>query len=81
MTYNTMVLSFYNDCTPQDHVQGKSVLSSVQSPDAVSPIKDSTEQHSWDVEETNHWEEEHVSIIADALKMVKRWHGLLLQSV
>uniref|UniRef100_A0A667Z393 Solute carrier family 12 member 9 n=1 Tax=Myripristis murdjan TaxID=586833 RepID=A0A667Z393_9TELE len=65
MRPNTLVLGFYDSCTPQDHLQ-------------VSPTKDPQEQHPpffpnlRGVEDTKDLqEEEYVSVIADTVKMGK----------
>lgn len=76
MRPNTLVLGFYDDCTPQDHLQGKILLSTGL--DAVCRTTDLSEQRSpffpsvRGAEEAKDFqEEEYVSIIADAVKMGK----------
>lgn len=78
MRPNTLVLGFYDDCTPQDHLQGKILLSTGYGLDAVSPSIDPREQRSpcfpsvrGAEEPKDLQEEEYVSVIADALKMGK----------
>lgn len=78
MRPNTLVLGFYDDCTPQDHLQGKILLSTGHGLDEVSPSIDPREQRSpsfpnvRDAEGPKDLqEEEYVSVIADALKMGK----------
>ncbi|XP_039671080.1 solute carrier family 12 member 9-like [Perca fluviatilis] len=78
MRPNTLVLGFYDDCTPQDHLQGKILLSSGCSLDTKTPSVDPREQWSpffhnvRDAEELKDLqEEEYVSVIADAVKMGK----------
>lgn len=77
MRPNTLVLGFYDDCTPQDHLQDK-ILSTGYDLDAVSPSIDPRQQRSpsfpnvRDAEEPKDLqEEEYVSVIADAIKMGK----------
>lgn len=69
MRPNTLVLGFYGDGTPQEHVQGQ---------DTVDPIDDITDRHPpffpivHAAQEHNELNEvEYVSIISDALKMGK----------
>ncbi|XP_053185881.1 solute carrier family 12 member 9-like [Scomber japonicus] len=78
MRPNTLVLGFYDDCTPQDHLQGKILSSSSLGLDADCPTPDPSEQQSpffpsvRDVGEARDFqEEEYVSVIADAVKMGK----------
>lgn len=78
MRPNTLVLGFYDDCTPQDHLQGKILLSSGCCLDTETPSIDPREQWSpffhnvRDAEELKDLqEEEYVSVIADAVKMGK----------
>ncbi|XP_049453777.1 solute carrier family 12 member 9-like [Epinephelus fuscoguttatus] len=78
MRPNTLVLGFYDDCTPEDHLQGKILLSTGFGMDAVTPSIDPREQRSpffpnvRDAEEVKDLlEEEYVSVIADAVKMGK----------
>ncbi|XP_070830792.1 solute carrier family 12 member 9-like [Chaetodon trifascialis] len=78
MRPNTLVLGFYDDCTPQDHLQGKILLSTGYGLDAVSPSIDPGEQRSpcfpsvrGAEEPKDLQEEEYVSVIADAVKMGK----------
>uniref|UniRef100_UPI0037E74B34 solute carrier family 12 member 9-like n=1 Tax=Semicossyphus pulcher TaxID=241346 RepID=UPI0037E74B34 len=78
MRPNTLVLGFYDDCTPQDDLQGKVLQSRGHGFDAVSPTTDPNEQRTpffpnvrgaddpKDIQE-----EEYVSVIADAVKMGK----------
>lgn len=72
MRPNTLVLGFYDDCGPQDH------LSTGHGLDAVSPSIDLREQQSpffpnvrGAEEPKDLQEEEYVSVIADAVKMGK----------
>lgn len=78
MRPNTLVLGFYDDCTPEDHLQGKILLSTGYGLDAVSPSIDPREQRSpffpnvrGAEEPRDFQEEEYVSVIADAVKMGK----------
>ncbi|KAM4605137.1 solute carrier family 12 member 9-like [Polymixia lowei] len=78
MRPNTLVLGFYDDCTPQDHLQGKILLSAGNGMDVMIPTKDPREQRPpyfptlRGVEETKHLQaEEYVSVIADTVKMGK----------
>ncbi|KAF7664874.1 hypothetical protein LDENG_00163140 [Lucifuga dentata] len=78
MRPNTLVLGFYDDCTPEDHLQGKVILCTGYGFGTVSPTKDTSEQRFLffpavrDIEQTKDLqEEEYVSVIADALKMGK----------
>lgn len=72
MRPNTLVLGFYDDCTPQDN------LSTAHGLDAGSPFIDPGEQQSpffpsvrVDEEGKDLQEEEYVSVIADTVKMGK----------
>lgn len=78
MRPNTLILGFYDDCTPQDHLQGKILLSTGHGLDALSPSLDPQEQRSPSFpsvrgaeDPKDLQEEEYVSVIADALKMGK----------
>ncbi|XP_035526759.1 solute carrier family 12 member 9-like [Morone saxatilis] len=78
MRPNTLVLGFYDDCTPQDHLQGKVLLSTGHGLEAVSTSIDPCEQRSPSFpnvrgaeEPKDLQEEEYVSVIADAVKMGK----------
>ncbi|KAM3866227.1 solute carrier family 12 member 9-like [Diretmus argenteus] len=79
MRPNTLVLGFYDDCTPQDHLQDKILLSTGRGGlDAASSDKDTREQRPpffptlRGVEEPKDLqEEEYVSVIADTFKMGK----------
>ncbi|KAM7379344.1 hypothetical protein PAMP_004906 [Pampus punctatissimus] len=78
MRPNTLVLGFYDDCTPQDHLQGKILLSTGHGLDTVSSTTDLSEQRSpffpnvrGAEEAKDLQEEEYVSVIADAVKMGK----------
>ncbi|XP_034558229.1 solute carrier family 12 member 9-like isoform X2 [Notolabrus celidotus] len=78
MRPNTLVLGFYDDCTPQDHLQGKVLQSRGHGLNAVSPSIDPCEQrtpffHNVRVADDpkDYQEEEYVSVIADAVKMGK----------
>ncbi|XP_070775365.1 solute carrier family 12 member 9-like isoform X3 [Enoplosus armatus] len=78
MRPNTLVLGFYDDCTPQDHLQGKILQSTGHGLDAGSPSIDPREQRSpffpnvrGAEEPKDLQEEEYVSVIADAVKMGK----------
>ncbi|XP_074544471.1 solute carrier family 12 member 9-like [Halichoeres trimaculatus] len=78
MRPNTLVLGFYDDFTPQDHLQGKVLQSTGHGLDAMRPSIDPREQRTpffsnvrspddpKDIQE-----EEYVSVIADAVKMGK----------
>lgn len=78
MRPNTLVLGFYDDCTPKDNLRGKVLLSTGYGLDSVSPSVDPGEQRmpsfpsvrgAEDPKELQ--EEEYVSLIADAIKMGK----------
>ncbi|XP_033959722.1 solute carrier family 12 member 9 [Pseudochaenichthys georgianus] len=78
MRPNTLVLGFYDDCIPEDDLQGKMLLSTGTGFDAVTPSIDRGEQRSpffpdvrgaYDLKDLG--EEEYVSLIADAVKMGK----------
>ncbi|CAJ1072272.1 solute carrier family 12 member 9-like isoform X1 [Xyrichtys novacula] len=78
MRPNTLVLGFYDDCTPEDHLQGKVLQSAGHRLDVVSPSTDPGEQRTpffpsvrgaGDLKDLQ--EEEYVSVIADAVKMGK----------
>lgn len=78
MRPNTLVLGFYDDCTPQDHLQGHILLSTGHSFDTVCTTKDPAEQRSpffpslRGAEEPKDLEEdEYVSMITDTVKMGK----------
>uniref|UniRef100_A0A4W6DNS4 Solute carrier family 12 member 9 n=1 Tax=Lates calcarifer TaxID=8187 RepID=A0A4W6DNS4_LATCA len=78
MRPNTIVLGFYDDCTPQDHLQGKILVSTSHGLDVVCPTTDPGEQRApffpsvrGAGEAKNLQEEEYVSVIADAVKMGK----------
>ncbi|XP_063318642.1 solute carrier family 12 member 9-like [Pelmatolapia mariae] len=78
MRPNTLVLGFYDDCTPQDHLQGHILLSTGHSFDTVSSTKVPGEQRSpffpslrGAEDPKDLQEEEYVSVIADAVKMGK----------
>ncbi|XP_042284903.1 solute carrier family 12 member 9-like isoform X1 [Thunnus maccoyii] len=78
MRPNTLVLGFYDDCTPEDHLQGKILLSTGHGLDAFCPTTDLSEQRSpffpnvRGAEGAKDFrEEEYVSVIADAIKMGK----------
>ncbi|KAK1878841.1 Solute carrier family 12 member 9 [Dissostichus eleginoides] len=78
MRPNTLVLGFYDDCIPEDDLQGQMLLSTGTGFDAVTPSIDHGEQRSpffpdvrgaYDLKDLG--EEEYVSLIADAVKMGK----------
>lgn len=77
MRPNTLVLGFYDDCAPQDHLQGKMIICAGY--DSVSPsavIEQERRPSTFpsvrrDGESKDLQEEEYVSVIADALKMGK----------
>ncbi|XP_026006494.1 solute carrier family 12 member 9-like [Astatotilapia calliptera] len=78
MRPNTLVLGFYDDCTPHDHLQGHILLSTGHSFDTVCPTKVPGEQRSpffpslrGAEDPKDLQEEEYVSVIADAVKMGK----------
>ncbi|XP_077472379.1 solute carrier family 12 member 9-like [Stigmatopora argus] len=78
MRPNTLVLGFYDDCPPQDHLQGKVTLPSNHSSVAACP-KTNTEELLFPLfpnlratdKPKDIKAEEYVSIITDALKMGK----------
>uniref|UniRef100_A0A671Z173 Solute carrier family 12 member 9 n=1 Tax=Sparus aurata TaxID=8175 RepID=A0A671Z173_SPAAU len=76
MRPNTLVLGFYDDHTPEDHLQGKILLSSGHGMDDASPSMEPSEQRfpafpslRGTEEPKDLQEEEYVSVIADAVKM------------
>lgn len=77
MRPNTLVLGFYDDCAPQDHLQGKMITCADS--DSVSPSAVIDQEHQPSTfpsvrragESKNLQEEEYVSVIVDALKMGK----------
>ncbi|CAG5896703.1 unnamed protein product [Menidia menidia] len=78
MRPNTLVLGFYDDCTPRDDLRGQTVESTLHSLDMVSPNTDPGQQcfpffpNVRGTEEPKDLpEEEYVSVIADAVKMGK----------
>lgn len=78
MRPNTLVLGFYDDHTPEDHLQGKILLSSGHGMDDASPSMEPSEQRfpafpslRGTEEPKDLQEEEYVSVIADAVKMGK----------
>nr|XP_061835437.1 solute carrier family 12 member 9-like [Nerophis lumbriciformis] len=73
MRPNTLVLGFYDNCPPQDHLHGNIILSPGSSLDAVCPKKQSPLfPNIRDVDGPKDLEEEeYVSVIADAVKMGK----------
>ncbi|XP_051809910.1 solute carrier family 12 member 9-like isoform X1 [Acanthochromis polyacanthus] len=78
MRPNTLVLGFYDDCFPQDHLQGEILLSAAHGVDAVCSNTDPEEQCSpflpsvpADERPKDLKAEEYVSVIADAVKMGK----------
>uniref|UniRef100_A0A665T2M5 Solute carrier family 12 member 9 n=1 Tax=Echeneis naucrates TaxID=173247 RepID=A0A665T2M5_ECHNA len=78
MRPNTIVLGFYDDCTPQDHLQDKILVSTGHGLDALCPTKEPGEQRSpffpnvrCAEDPKDLQEEEYVSVIADAVKMGK----------
>ncbi|XP_036938590.1 solute carrier family 12 member 9-like [Acanthopagrus latus] len=78
MRPNTLVLGFYDDHTPEDHLQGKILLSTGHGMDEASPSMEPSEQRSLifpslrgTEEPKDLEEEEYVSVIADAVKMGK----------
>lgn len=78
MRPNTLVLGFYDDCTPQDNLQDTILLSTGYGLEAVSPSIDPREQRApffpnvrGADELKDLQEEEYVAVIADAVKMGK----------
>lgn len=77
MRPNTLVLGFYDDCAPQDHLQGRMIICAGD--DSVSPSADADQERRPPTfpsvrragESKDLQEEEYVSVIADALKLGK----------
>ncbi|XP_017277910.1 solute carrier family 12 member 9 isoform X2 [Kryptolebias marmoratus] len=73
MRPNTLILGFYDDCTPEDNLSNQTLPSAALGSDKACPAMDSSSfpavrgaEDSKDLQE-----EEYVSIIADAVKMGK----------
>ncbi|XP_054612475.1 solute carrier family 12 member 9-like isoform X2 [Dunckerocampus dactyliophorus] len=78
MRPNTLVLGFYDNCPPQDHLKGKMSLPTGRGLDTVCPNKDLGEQQPPFFPQVRNAdgpkdlaEEEYVSVITDAVKMGK----------
>lgn len=77
MRPNTLVLGFYDDCAPRDHLEGKMPIGAGRDSASLSPVKDQEQRPpTFPVvrgagEPKDLQEEEYVSVIADALKMGK----------